>query len=70
MKEELIWEVERMFHERFMYFVKKSNTPGASEDTIIDAHARARAYKSACDMLVAAVLGNEEILKEFDYYGE
>ena len=56
MREELIWEVERMLHERWQYHTLNRDFEAAT------------AYKSACDILLAAVLNDEEILRQFDYY--
>ena len=70
MNEELIYQAQRMLHDRVMWWqgkAKRAKASGCSE-TAIDARARADAYRSACDILLAAVQGNEEVLKEFDYY--
>ena len=70
LNEELIYEAQRMLHNRHMYWKKKELrcVLDRSYNTADDARARADAYKSACDILLAAVQGNEEVLKEFDYY--
>jgi len=56
--EKLVWKVVKMFHERARYWEKHN-------DLI-----RASAYQSAHDILLYALDGNEECLRQFDYYGE
>lgn len=56
MREDLIWEAQRMLHERWLYHTIHRNYEAASS------------YKSACDILLAAVRNDEEILRQFDYY--
>ena len=62
MNEKLIYEVLRMLNERRRFW----------SDNLDRANAvyTAMAYDSACDMLRAAIDGREDILREFDYYGE
>lgn len=69
MREDLIWEVQRMLHERCMYYTKKMKRTLDPELKGMFA-GKAGAYQSACDILLAAVEENEEILKEFDYYAK
>ena len=69
MREELIWEVQRMLRQRCMYFQKREKWETDEKLKRIFA-GQASAYKSACDILLAGVLGEEEILKEFDYYAD
>lgn len=65
--ENMIYEAQRMLHERCMYFQHAANrTP--NKDFRIRYTAKASAYSAACDILSAAVLGSTEILKEFDCY--
>lgn len=56
--EELIWKALRMLHERAQYWAKK------------DDFDRAGAYQSAHFILLYALEGNEECLRQFDTYGE
>lgn len=67
--ENMIYEAQRMLHERCMYY---QHAADKSTDKEFKTHCgfAAFAYKSACDILLAAVQGNAELLKEFDYFGE
>ena len=67
--ENMIYEAQRMLHERCMYYQRAAGKT-ASKEFKIRYSAAVSAYSSACDILLAAVLGNAEALKEFDYYGE
>ena len=70
MNEELINYAQQILHNRVMYwrnYSKRAFAEGLKEGGE-RAAARAGAYKSACDILLAAVLGEEEILEQFDYY--
>ena len=53
--ERLVWSVVRMLYERARYW----------EDSSLE---RSLAYQSAHDMLLYALDGNAECLKEFDTY--
>ena len=70
LNEELIYEAQRMLHERCVYFQQKEKKMEyTTEQGLYRMYSgMASAYKGACDILLAAVQGNEEILKEFDYY--
>ena len=68
--EELIYEAQRLLHVRCVWWesnCKKLFAKGETEAGTQSA-IRANAYQSACDILLAAVQGNKEMLKEFDYY--
>lgn len=65
--ENMIYEAQRMLHERCMHYQYAANRATSKESKIRYA-GKASAYSSACDILLAAVLGSEKILKEFDYY--
>ena len=65
--ENLIYEAQRMLHERCVYY-QRAGGKAASKEFKIRYSALTNAYASACDILLAAVQGNKEILKEFDYY--
>lgn len=67
--ENLIYEAQRMLHERCVYY-QRAESKTASEEFKIKYGIAATAYSSACNILLAAVQGNAEALKEFDYYGE
>lgn len=67
--ENMIYEAQRMLHERGMYYQHAANR-ATSKESKIRYTETASAYSSACDILAAAVLGSTEILKEFDYYKE
>lgn len=56
--EKLVWKVLKMLHERARHWEKEPDL------------ARASSYQSAHDMLLYALDGNEECLRQFDYYGE
>lgn len=68
--ESLIYEAQRILNNRCVWWqdsCKKLFAKGEKEVGMWSA-IRANAYQAACDILLAAVQGNEEILKEFDYY--
>lgn len=67
--ESLIYEAQRMLHERCVYYKQTANK---TTDKELKTHYNfsAFAYSSACDILLAAVRGDAELLKEFDYFGE
>ena len=67
--ENMIYEAQRMLHERCVYYHRAANQT-TNKEFKIRYWAAVSAYSSACDILLAAVLGNAEALKEFDYYGE
>lgn len=70
--EELIHEVQRMLHERCIFYQEKAKRLDGKADALFaraDALSRASAYSSACDILLAAVINDEILLREFDYYG-
>lgn len=67
--ENLIYEAQRMLHERCVYY-QRAGSMTTSKGFKIRYSAMVTAYSSACDILLAAVQGNTEILKEFDYYRE
>ena len=70
--EELLMEVVRMLRERETYFdvefrraVERKDWRAASMMS-----GKSLAYDSAREMLMAALTGNEEILREYDYFGK
>ena len=67
--ENLIYEAQRILHERCMYY-QRIGSKTTSKEFKIRYGAAVSAYTSACDILLAAVQGNAELLKEFDYFGE
>ena len=67
--ENMIYEAQRMLHERCMYYYRAESTT-VNRGSKIRYSALSSAYASACDILLAAVQGNAEALKEFDYFGE
>lgn len=67
--ENLIYEAQRMLHERCVYYKRAANK-STDKEFKIHCEFAAFAYSSACDILLAAVQGNAEILKESDYFGE
>jgi len=67
--ENMIHEAQRMLHERCMYY-QRAESKTKSEEFKVKYGIAATAYSSACDILLAAVQGNAEVLKQFDYYGE
>lgn len=67
--ENLIYEAQRMLHERCVYY-QRAGSLTTNRGFKIRYSAMVSAYSSACDILLAAVQGNTEILKEFDYFGE
>ena len=75
LNEELIHEAQRMLHERCVFYQEKAKRLNNKMDISslharADAISRASAYSSACDILLAAVLNDEILLKEFDYYAD
>ena len=56
--EKLIWKVVKMLYSRSEYWKVRKD------------YVRAQAYQSAHDMLLYALDGNEECLRQFDYYRE
>ena len=69
LNEELIYEAQRMLHDRCVYY-QQAASKTTSKEFKIRYSAAVSAYASACDILLAAVQGNEECLKEFDYYAD
>lgn len=70
MNEELINYAQQILHNRAMYwqnYSKRALAEGLRENGE-KAAVRAGAYLSACEILLAAVLGDEENLEQFDYY--
>lgn len=67
--ENMIYEAQRMLHERCVYY-QRAMSKTSSKEFKIRYGAAVSAYSSACDILLAAVQGNKEILKEFDYYAD
>lgn len=67
--ENLIHEAQRMLHERCVYY-QRAESKTTNREFKICYGAMLSAYSSACDILLAAVQGNTEVLKQFDYYGE
>ena len=70
--EEAIHEAQRMLHERCVFYTEKAKRLECSAGNYAarsDAISRASAYSAACDILLAAVLNDRILLKEFDYYG-
>ncbi len=67
--ENMIYQAQHMLHERCMYYQRAA---GKITDEEFKIHCKfaAFAYSSACDILLAAVLGDAELLKEFDYFKE
>jgi len=70
--ENLIYDAQSILHHRHQYWEKACRELFIKGETEAGARsaARANAYKSACDILLAAVRGDKEILKEFDYYAD
>lgn len=56
--EKLVWKVVKMLHQRYTYCI------------IHGEGTKAQAYQSAHDMLLYALDGNEDCLRQFDYYRE
>lgn len=70
MNEELISYAQQILRNRMSYwrnYSKRAISCGL-KDSGERAAARAGAYESACDILLAAMHGEEEILGQFDYY--
>ncbi len=70
--EELLMEVVRMLRERETYYdvehqrAVESGKGRAASMTL----GKSLAYNSARQMLMAALTGNEEILRQYDYFGK
>jgi hypothetical protein len=69
LNENLIYEAQRMLHERCVYY-QRAAKKSTDKEFKIHCEFAAFAYSSACDILLAAVQGNAEILSQFDYFGE
>lgn len=70
MNEELIGYAQQILRNRTSYwwnYSKRAFHSGLKESGE-RAAARAGAYESACEILLAAMRGEEEILEQFDYY--
>lgn len=67
MNDKLIFRALRMLRKRADYWHKRGRK-STSAAVAAHAHTRASAYESACDILRYAIIGDEEALKEFDYY--
>lgn len=60
----------QMYANRIAYFENKAIrcSKDGSYELEADCFVRANAYRSAYDILEAAINGNEEVLDQFDYY--
>lgn len=56
--EKLVWKVVKMLYQRYKHWDE------------LESYEYAAAYRAAHDMLLYALDGNEECLRQFDYYGE
>ena len=65
--ENLLMDVVRMLREREIYFDKEW-IKGQDTSTAIMMRSKANAYNDARQMLMAALTGNVEILREYDQY--
>lgn len=70
--EELLMEVVRMLNEREQYFdTEHKNALNRGDYRAASMMlGKSLAYDSAREMLMAALSGNTEILREFDYFGK
>ena len=70
--EELLMEVVRMYNEREQYFeTEHKNALNRGDYRAASMMlGKSLAYDSAREMLMAALSNNEEILREYDYFGE
>lgn len=70
--EELIYEAQRILNDRCVWWQNNCRKLFAKGETEAGTRSviRANAYQSACDILLAAVQRNKEVLKEFDYYAD
>ena len=70
--ENLLMEVVRMLREREDYFETEHKNALNREDYRAAAMmlGKSLAYDSAREMLMAALTGNVEILREYDYFGK
>ena len=70
--EELLMDVVRMFREREEYFeTEHKNALNRGDYRAASMMlGKSLAYDSAREMLMAALTGNTEILREFDYFGK
>ena len=69
--EALIWEAQRLLNQRWEHFYREwqTNARKGFENSAALALGKESGYKAACDILLAAVIGDEKKLKEFDIYG-
>lgn len=56
--EKLVWKVVKMLYQRHKFWDER------------ESYEYAAAYRAAHDMLLYALDGNEECLRQFDCYGE
>ena len=70
--ENLLMDVVRMLREREDYFETEHKKAASREDYRAAAMmlGKSLAYESAREMLMAALTGNVEILREYDYFGK
>ena len=70
--EELIYKAQRVLHNRCLWWQNNCNKLFANGEIEAGTRSaiRANAYQSAYDILLAAMQGDKEILKEFDYYDD
>jgi len=69
---ELLMEVVRMLGEREQYYETEHKNAASREDYRAAAMmlGKSSAYNSARQMLMAALTNNEEILRQYDYFGK
>lgn len=67
MNDKLILRALRMLRKRADYWQKRGRK-STSAAVSMYSYTRAGAYESACEILRYAIVGDEEALKEYDYY--
>ena len=68
--ETLLWKAHLQLHERCAYsrlWRKKYDREGSEYNSALE-QGKEMAYNTACDILLAAIIGDEEKLKAFDIY--
>ena len=72
MNEELLMNVVRMLREREQYFETEHKNALNRGDyrSASMMLGKSLAYDSAREMLMAGLTGNEEILRQYDYFGQ
>ena len=70
MDEQLMRDCLRMYRERENYYRTEWRKRSGDKLDVVEFLAMADAYENAAMMLEYALQGNDEILRQYDYFGE